>query len=153
MSSSKQFVRNRATLSSCVITVSLKSYLPSRQEQPTLLNASLSRTSTTQSSWKSEIKTLLTTLKTHSPSMSWKRNMWWRSTKQAVVTKASKATACATARASSSTRMEGTMRDSGKTTKWTATASSTTREENWHTKDTGSRISSTDRARSTTTIQ
>ncbi len=52
---------------------------------------------------------------------------------------------------SSSTRTEVTTKASGKTTKWTVGANFFTKEENWHMKATGVKMSSTDSEKYTTT--
>lgn len=52
----------------------------------------------------------------------------------------------------STTKMEDTMRATGRTTKWTVLANCTTRVVKWPTKACGLKISSTDQERSTTII-
>lgn len=57
--------------------------------------------------------------------------------------KVSKAVGCAMEEEDFITKMVGITKDSGKTTKWTAMANSTTREVSWPTKANGLKTSST----------
>ena len=74
------------------------------------------------------------------------------STRPAANTKGSRATAWETGKANSTTKMEGITRDTGKTTKWMAMGSCTTKAGSWPIKATGLRTSSMELAKYTMTI-